>query len=81
MDLGLAGKVVIVPGAAANIGRAIALDFASEGIKLIAGPRRESGSPLAGLIASPAVESAASRKARVQRHAAIDEQGRARQRS
>jgi 2-hydroxycyclohexanecarboxyl-CoA dehydrogenase len=36
MDLGLAGKVVLVTGATANIGRAIALDFASEGAKLIA---------------------------------------------
>jgi 2-hydroxycyclohexanecarboxyl-CoA dehydrogenase len=31
MDLGLAGKVVVVTGAPANIGRAIALDFANEG--------------------------------------------------
>jgi 2-hydroxycyclohexanecarboxyl-CoA dehydrogenase len=36
MDLGLADKVVIVTGATANIGRAIALDFAVEGAKLIA---------------------------------------------
>lgn len=35
MDLGLAGKVVIVTGATANIGRAIALDFASEGARLV----------------------------------------------
>ena len=35
MDLGLAGKVVIVTGATANIGRAIALDFAAEGAKLV----------------------------------------------
>jgi NAD(P)-dependent dehydrogenase (short-subunit alcohol dehydrogenase family) len=35
MDLGLAGKVTIITGATANIGRAIALDFASEGAKLV----------------------------------------------
>ena len=36
MDLGLIGKVVIVTGATANIGRAIALEFASEGVCLVA---------------------------------------------
>jgi 2-hydroxycyclohexanecarboxyl-CoA dehydrogenase len=41
MDLGLAGKVVIVTGATANIGRAIALDFAAEGAKVIAVGRDE----------------------------------------
>jgi 2-hydroxycyclohexanecarboxyl-CoA dehydrogenase len=35
MDLGLAGKVVIITGATANIGRAIALDFATEGAKVV----------------------------------------------
>lgn len=35
MDFGLAGKVVIVTGATANIGRAIALDFATEGAKVV----------------------------------------------
>jgi NAD(P)-dependent dehydrogenase (short-subunit alcohol dehydrogenase family) len=35
MDLGLAGKVVVVTGATANIGRAIALDFAADGAKLV----------------------------------------------
>ncbi len=35
MDTGLAGKTVIITGATANIGRAIALDFAAEGAKLI----------------------------------------------
>ena len=41
MDLGLAGKVVIVTGATANIGRGIALDFAAEGAKLVAVGRDE----------------------------------------
>jgi 2-hydroxycyclohexanecarboxyl-CoA dehydrogenase len=36
MDLNFAGKVVIVTGATANIGRAIALDFAAEGARLVA---------------------------------------------
>src|SRR5512142_2137252 len=36
MDLGLAGKSVIVTGATANIGRAIALDMAAEGARLTA---------------------------------------------
>jgi 2-hydroxycyclohexanecarboxyl-CoA dehydrogenase len=31
MELRLAGKVVVVTGATANIGRTIALDFAAEG--------------------------------------------------
>jgi 2-hydroxycyclohexanecarboxyl-CoA dehydrogenase len=35
MDLGVADKVVIVTGATANIGRAIALDFAAERAKVI----------------------------------------------
>jgi NAD(P)-dependent dehydrogenase (short-subunit alcohol dehydrogenase family) len=35
MEFGLADKVVIVTGATANIGRAIALDFAVEGAKVI----------------------------------------------
>ena len=41
MDLKLAGKVVVVTGATANIGRAIALDFAAEGVKLVAVGRDE----------------------------------------
>lgn len=36
MDLGLSGKVAIVTGATANIGRGIALELAAEGVKLIA---------------------------------------------
>jgi NAD(P)-dependent dehydrogenase (short-subunit alcohol dehydrogenase family) len=36
MDLQLAGKVVIVTGATANIGRAIALEFASERARVVA---------------------------------------------
>jgi NAD(P)-dependent dehydrogenase (short-subunit alcohol dehydrogenase family) len=35
MDLGLAGKVAIVTGGTANIGRAIALALAGEGVKLV----------------------------------------------
>ena len=35
MNFGLAGKVVIVTGATANIGRAIALDFATEAAKVV----------------------------------------------
>lgn len=41
MELGLAGKVVIVTGATANIGRAIALEFASEGARIVAVGRDE----------------------------------------
>jgi NAD(P)-dependent dehydrogenase (short-subunit alcohol dehydrogenase family) len=44
MDLGLAGKVVIVTGATANIGRAIALDFAADGAKVaVVGRDAEAG--------------------------------------
>jgi NAD(P)-dependent dehydrogenase (short-subunit alcohol dehydrogenase family) len=50
MDLNLAGKVVIVTGATANIGRGIALDFASEGAKLVAvGRDAEAGGRLVEL--------------------------------
>lgn len=41
MDFGLAGKGVIVTGATANIGRAIALEFASEGARVVAVRRDE----------------------------------------
>ena len=35
MDLGLQGKVAVVTAATTNIGRAVALDLAAEGVKLI----------------------------------------------
>lgn len=41
MNLNLAGKVVVVTGATANIGRAIALGFAAEGVSLVAVGRDE----------------------------------------
>lgn len=41
MNLGIKDKVVIVTGATANIGRAIALDFAAEGAKLVGVGRDE----------------------------------------
>jgi len=41
MNLHFAGKVVIVTGATANIGRGIALDFATEGARLVAVGRDE----------------------------------------
>lgn len=44
LDLGLTGKVVIVTGATANIGRAIALDLAADGTKLVAAGRDEEAS-------------------------------------
>ena len=36
MDLNLRAKVVVVTGATANIGRAIALGFAAEGARVVA---------------------------------------------
>jgi len=47
LDLGLAGKVAIVTGATANIGRGIALELAREGVKLVAvGRDGEAGAKL-----------------------------------
>ena len=41
MDLGIAGKRVLVTGASQGIGRAIALDFAREGCRVAVVARRE----------------------------------------
>lgn len=47
MDLKFAGKVVIVTGATANIGRGIALEFAAEGARVVAvGRDRDAGERL-----------------------------------
>lgn len=47
MDLGLTGKVAIVTGATANIGRGIALELANEGVRLVAvGRDAEAGAKL-----------------------------------
>lgn len=49
MDLGLAGKVAIVTGATANIGRGIALELAAEGVRLVAiGRDADAGARLIG---------------------------------
>jgi NAD(P)-dependent dehydrogenase (short-subunit alcohol dehydrogenase family) len=50
VDLNLAGKVVVITGATANIGRAIALGFAAEGAKVVAvGRDEEAGGRVVGL--------------------------------
>ena len=41
MDLGLKGKVAVVTGASAGIGRSIALEFAAEGVSVAICARRE----------------------------------------
>lgn len=47
MELGLQGKVAVVTAATANIGRAVALDLAAEGVKLVAvGRDAEAGAAL-----------------------------------
>lgn len=47
MNLGITGKIAIVTGATANIGRAIALELATEGVALVAvGRDREAGQRL-----------------------------------
>jgi NAD(P)-dependent dehydrogenase (short-subunit alcohol dehydrogenase family) len=59
MDTGLAGKVVIVTGATANIGRAIALELAAEGVRLIAvGRDEEAGAHLLALALERGAETA-----------------------
>ena len=43
MDMGLAGKVVLITGAGRNIGRATAEAFAAEGARLVLSTRRSNG--------------------------------------
>jgi NAD(P)-dependent dehydrogenase (short-subunit alcohol dehydrogenase family) len=60
MDLNLSGKVVVVTGATANIGRAIALEFAAEGAKVVAvGRDQEAGERVVGQALSRGAQSAA----------------------
>ncbi len=59
MDFGLTGKVVIVTGATANIGRAIALDFAGEGAKVvIVGRDAEAGARVVKLASEKGAQAA-----------------------
>lgn len=59
MDLNLNGKVVIVTGATANIGRAIALGFAGEGARLVAvGRDDEAGRQVVGIALERGAEEA-----------------------
>lgn len=59
MDLGLAGKVVIVTGATANIGRAISLGLAAEGARLvITGRDQAAGDKVAALVRERGAEDA-----------------------
>jgi 2-hydroxycyclohexanecarboxyl-CoA dehydrogenase len=59
MDLNLSGKVVVVTGATANIGRAIALEFGAEGTKLIAvGRDEEAGDRVVGQALSRGAQAA-----------------------
>jgi 2-hydroxycyclohexanecarboxyl-CoA dehydrogenase len=59
VDLGIRGKVTIVTGATANIGRAIALDFAAEGARLVAvGRDTEAGARVVALAKERGAEDA-----------------------
>ncbi|MET0364026.1 MAG: SDR family NAD(P)-dependent oxidoreductase [Sphingobium sp.] len=59
MDTGLAGKTVIITGATANIGRAIALDFAAEGARLLlVGRDAEAGARVVALASERGAQAA-----------------------